>query len=30
MNLEKRDFKQSVMDQVEQALTYKYEMSDVN
>lgn len=27
MNLEKRDFKQSVMDQVEQALTYKYEMS---
>lgn len=30
MNLEKRDFKQSIMDQVEQALTYKYEMSDVN
>lgn len=30
MNLEKRDFKHSVMDQVEQALTYKYEMSDVN
>ncbi|GMR70874.1 hypothetical protein NUITMVRA1_15520 [Aerococcus viridans] len=27
MNLEKRDFKQSVMDQVEQVLTYKYEMS---